>query len=101
MIADLGAGTALIATISIETNFKNELLETHLRTVADTGGIGLTLIIEAEDEAEDAESLETVDFRDFRDFPEPKGEASFGARIANGRPYRDPRGFDEGGKGGR
>ena len=29
-----------------------------------------------------------------------KNETSFGARIANGRPYRDPKGFDTGGKGG-
>jgi YTH domain-containing protein 1 len=32
---------------------------------------------------------------------EAKNELAFGSRIANGRPYRDPRGFDRGGKGGR
>jgi len=30
-----------------------------------------------------------------------KNELAFGSRIANGRPYRDPRGFDRGGKGGQ
>lgn len=29
-----------------------------------------------------------------------KNEPGFGSRIANGRPYKDPRGFDRGGKGG-
>jgi YTH domain-containing protein 1 len=29
-----------------------------------------------------------------------KNEPGFGSRIANGRPYKDPKGFDRGGKGG-
>lgn len=33
--------------------------------------------------------------------PRDKLETSFGSRIANGRPFRDPKGFDRGGKGGR
>jgi YTH domain-containing protein 1 len=32
--------------------------------------------------------------------PDSKNETSFGARIANSRPYKDPKGFDKGGKGG-
>ena len=37
--------------------------------------------------------------RDTRDL-ESKTESGYGSRIANGRPYKDPKGFDRGGKGG-
>jgi hypothetical protein len=37
--------------------------------------------------------------RDARDL-DSKTETGFGSRIANGRPYKDPKGFDRGGKGG-
>ncbi len=37
--------------------------------------------------------------RDARDL-DSKTESGYGSRIANGRPYKDPKGFDRGGKGG-
>lgn len=37
--------------------------------------------------------------RDPRDM-DPKPEVGFGSRIANGRPFKDPKGFDRGGRGG-
>jgi hypothetical protein len=38
--------------------------------------------------------------REYPSHQEQKNDTGFGSRIANGRPFKDPRGFDRGGKGG-